>query len=111
MGKTALVTTNWSSDPYDVLDRREEEMKGEHWKPLIENGLRVFRFQRNMASAWVIINSLLNRTNNLDLQIGVDSTEGESLYFVCHENPDSKTSPDPRKIKESLISKFKRFFI
>ena len=65
-----------------VLERREEEMKGEHWKTLIDNGLQVRRFHRDKSSAWNIINHLLrgmqsisivmqltDADNRLDLQI------------------------------------------
>ena len=75
MQMTVLVTTNWPSDLNDVLERREEEMKGEHWKTLIEKGLDVRRFQRDSDSAWDIINHLLQGVpsiladNRLDLQI------------------------------------------
>ena len=72
MPKTVLVTTNWPSDHDDVLVRRENEMKGEHWKSLIEKGLEVRQFQRNEPSAWDIINFLLQRNsadNRLDLRI------------------------------------------
>ena len=80
MPKTVLVTTNWPSDRNVVFERREEEMKSEHWKTLIEKGLDVRRFQQNRDSAWDIINHLLEGIpsifsrrndidNRLDLQI------------------------------------------
>jgi hypothetical protein len=83
MPKTVLVTTNWPSDPNAVnavLERREEEMRGEHWKTLIEKGLDVRRFQRNRESALDIVGRLLqdipsilpqrnHDDNSLDLQI------------------------------------------
>ena len=59
MLKTVLVTTNWPSDRDAVLEHREKEMKGEHWKTLIENGLDVRRFQRTRSSAWDVIHPLL----------------------------------------------------
>ena len=59
MPRTVLVTTNWPLDRNAVLEEREAEMKGEHWKMLIEKGLEVCRFQRNQSSAWSIINLLL----------------------------------------------------
>jgi len=77
--KTVLVTTNWPSDPDDVLDRREEEMKSDHWKTLTDKGLQVCRFQRDYSSAWGIINSLLGHTNDLDPQIVVVVAEMEKF--------------------------------
>ena len=80
-----LVTTNWPSDSDTLLERREEEMKGEHWKTLIEKGLQVHRFHRDKSSAWNIINQLLrgmqsisvvmqlsDADNRLDLQIQME---------------------------------------
>ena len=85
MRKTVLVTTNWPSDSDTLLERREEEMKGEHWKTLIEKGLQVHRFHRDKSSAWNIINQLLrgmqsisvvmqlsDADNRLDLQIQME---------------------------------------
>jgi len=70
MPKTVLVTTNWPSNPDAILEQREKEMRGEHWKTLIGNGLQVHRFQQTRSSAWDIINLLLQRNENqLDLQI------------------------------------------
>ena len=70
MQNAVLVTTRWPSHRDDVLERREEEMKGEHWKSLIDKGLDVRRFQRTRFSAWDVINLLLQRNeNHLDLQI------------------------------------------
>ena len=76
MPKTVLVTTNWPSDRNVVLERREEEMKDEHWKSLIEKGLDVRRFQRNRDSAWDILGhllegipSVLSRRNDIDKRL------------------------------------------
>jgi hypothetical protein len=73
MPKTVLATTNWPSGLSADLERREEEMKSEHWNTLIEQGLDVRRFQRNRDSAWGIIGhllqgipSILRQRNDLD---------------------------------------------
>jgi hypothetical protein len=56
-----LVTTKWPSDRDALLEQREEEMKGKHWKTLIEKGLEVRRFQPELpSSAWDVINLLLH---------------------------------------------------
>ena len=69
MPRTVLVTTKWPSDDNVVLERREEEMKGEHWKTLIEKGLDVRRFQQNRDSAWGIISHLLEGIPSTLLQV------------------------------------------
>ncbi|KIM39593.1 hypothetical protein M413DRAFT_193716 [Hebeloma cylindrosporum] len=61
--KTLIVTTNWPSCSDAFLEKREQEMKEEHWKTLIDNGLQVWRFQGNYSSAWRVINSLIHRIN------------------------------------------------
>ena len=85
MQKTVLVTTNWPPHRDDILERREEEMKGEHWKTLIKKGFDVRRFQENPSSAWDVISlllrgipSILQRTdadNSLDIQIQIVLTK------------------------------------
>ncbi|KAJ3516333.1 hypothetical protein NLJ89_g1186 [Agrocybe chaxingu] len=72
--KTELVTTNWESNNKEVLERRESEMKAEHWKTLIDKGVKVQRFQRDSGSrsAWDVLNTLLGHIDVdklLDLQI------------------------------------------
>ena len=59
MKKTVLVTTNWDSGTYDELCKRENEMKEEHWRSIIQKEGKVHRFLRNGKSAWDIINILL----------------------------------------------------
>lgn len=69
MPKTALVTTNWTSGPdeSDVLIQRENEMKANHWKAFIDEGLRVFQFRQKSSEAWGIINHLLDHMSDLDI--------------------------------------------
>ncbi|KIM39590.1 hypothetical protein M413DRAFT_193656 [Hebeloma cylindrosporum] len=63
MRKTVIVTTNWPSCSDPILEKREQEMKDEHWKTLIEAGLQVRRFQGDSSSAWRVIDSLLDGIN------------------------------------------------
>jgi len=63
MRKTVIVTTNWPWYPDEDLDQREEEMKDDHWKTLIGNGLQVWRFLGHYNSAWAVINSLLHHVD------------------------------------------------
>jgi hypothetical protein len=99
MPKTALITTNWPLGPDNVLDRREEEMRAEHWKNLIDKGLRVCRFQLDYSSAWDVINSLLNHTNDVDLPIlSFVAEESKLLCFVREEIPDPEICPNFTRI-------------
>jgi hypothetical protein len=67
MPKTALVTTNWPSGPDDILIQRENEMKANHWKAFIDQGLRVFQFHQEFSEAWGVINYLLNHMGDRDV--------------------------------------------
>ncbi|KAJ3516334.1 hypothetical protein NLJ89_g1187 [Agrocybe chaxingu] len=62
IGKMILVTTNWEASVSGALERREMEMKSDHWKNLLENGAAVRRFHPiSLSSAWDIIDTLLRR--------------------------------------------------
>ncbi|CAA7262284.1 unnamed protein product [Cyclocybe aegerita] len=62
IGKTILVTTNWGASVLEAFERREMEMKSDHWKDLLENGAVVHRFHPvSLSSAWDIIGTLLQR--------------------------------------------------
>lgn len=60
--KVALVTTMW-----DKIAQREKGIKREeclnnmYWKPLIDAGASVHRFENTSQSAWSIINAILGR--------------------------------------------------
>lgn len=102
MPKTALVTTNWSSDPDGILVQREHEMKETHWKAFIDEGLRVFRFHQTPSEAWNIINYLLDHTNNSDVPFPMAiADESKWLYSVRRENPDPNISS---KFSQNLIA-------
>jgi hypothetical protein len=58
--KVALVTTMWNQ-----IHRREDGVKREeclnntYWKPLLDAGASVHRFENTSQSAWSIINAIL----------------------------------------------------
>jgi len=58
--KVALVTTMW-----DQIHRREDGIKCEeclnntYWKPLLDTGASVHRFENTSQSAWSIITAIL----------------------------------------------------
>ena len=90
--KVVFVTTNW--EPTHEKERREEELKGRHWKAMIKKGAGVHRFERNKQSALDIINSLLK---------GIESDgEYDSTYFqIQKELVDERIS-----IRETNAGKF-----
>ena len=106
--QTVLVTTNWPSDRNVVLERREEEMKGEHWKTLIEKGLDVRRFQRNRDSAWDIINNLLKGIPSVlsrrkDIDSHLDLQIQEKLIQLRMAIPETKAGQELRYTLKQLL--------
>jgi len=89
MPKTALVTTNWSSDTEAILVKREQEMKEIHWKAFIDEGLCIFHFHQTSSDAWDIINHLLDHMSNVDVPVAMTiADESKWLYSIYQENPD-----------------------
>jgi hypothetical protein len=57
--KTVLVTTMWSvADPENVL-RHEEEIRAAYWRPMIDLGSSMIRFEDTTQSAWHAVDLLL----------------------------------------------------
>jgi len=58
--KVALVTTMWNQI-YQREDgiKREECLNNTYWKPLLDAGASVHRFENTSQSAWSIINAIL----------------------------------------------------
>lgn len=52
-----LATTMWDQVQPDVGSKRENQLQTEFWKPMIERGSRVARFNSDFGSAWEIANS------------------------------------------------------
>jgi len=57
--KTVLVTTAWRSmDEAEELSR-EDTLRNEHWKSMLEQGSNMVRYEETAQSAWGIVNLLL----------------------------------------------------
>lgn len=56
--RLVLVTTMWSCVPLDVGRRREESLKNDYWKGLIDRNAKVARFDATFESAQNIIRSV-----------------------------------------------------
>jgi hypothetical protein len=58
-----LVTTNWdqlnAENIYDG-DVHEQQLRYKYWRPLLNNGSKMLRFENTCFSAWDIINSFPN---------------------------------------------------
>ncbi|KAG9312307.1 hypothetical protein JVU11DRAFT_7618 [Chiua virens] len=60
-----MVTTMWDMvKDNNVAERREAELKGDFWKPLLDGGASAFRFNNLPQSAQAVINPLLDATED-----------------------------------------------
>jgi hypothetical protein len=55
-----LVTTKWAEVTPELGNRREDELKTTYWKEMVDSGSRVERFEDTSASAWKIVDMILD---------------------------------------------------
>jgi chromosome condensin MukBEF ATPase and DNA-binding subunit MukB len=60
MPHVKFVTTMWCYVPEELGTRRQEELKGEVWREMLDDGCSVQRFENTYQSAWRIIGKLRN---------------------------------------------------
>jgi len=58
--KIVLVTTMWSSN-VAAEEKREEAIRTNYWKKMLDGGSGMVRFENTTESAWHVVNSLLQR--------------------------------------------------
>ena len=56
-----LVTTMWSQANKDKGLLREDELKNKYWKPMLDLGSRIMRFEGSHQSAWIIVDAVVGR--------------------------------------------------
>jgi len=97
--KVVFVTTSWQMDAPDDHERREEQLKSSHWKPMIDEGADVRRFLETGDSAWEILKIFLHRVDHqadigrlliqqevVDRRLPVPDTEaGKALLLTLQE--------------------------
>ncbi|RXW12388.1 hypothetical protein EST38_g13465 [Candolleomyces aberdarensis] len=67
--KVVLVTSKWGRDSERDFHKREGELKGKHWKTMMDGGARVERLVsgEEQASAWGIVRSILDRVETREI--------------------------------------------
>lgn len=60
-----LVTTMWDQVNDEQGSRREEELRDKFWKPMLEPGAHMRRFQGTEQSALEIIDSIISRPQTM----------------------------------------------
>jgi hypothetical protein len=58
-----LTTTKWGAVDDKAGKRREEQLSSELWKPMLDRGSRICRFDHTPASAQAILDSICNNYN------------------------------------------------
>jgi len=100
LGKVVFVTTGWQTDALDDRERREEQLKSSHWKPMIDEGANTRRFVGTGDSSWEILKIFLEHADSLagmdslliqqevvDRQLPVPDTEaGKALLSALQES-------------------------
>lgn len=101
LSNIALVTTMWSEIPNssDVGERRERELKNDHWRDLLRMGCQYKRFDDSHKSAWSIINMIAVQDSS-----GV-ATELDGRFRTVMEGEQERINDEEVK-KKSLMSKF-----
>ena len=60
-----LATTMWDKlSRFDNGDERENGLKEEYWKGMIDHGAAVERFLNTSDSAWSIVDNIVNKNNH-----------------------------------------------
>ncbi|KAI0491089.1 hypothetical protein F4859DRAFT_460264 [Xylaria cf. heliscus] len=73
LANVVLATTMWSTLPdIDAGRRREAELRGNFWRHMIDNGSEVFRQDRDVESAKVIVQHIISRQSFVALDIQRD---------------------------------------
>jgi hypothetical protein len=97
-----LCTTMWSHIDKEVGDSREEQLKSEFWKDLIDNGAMVERFDGSHESAIAIIDNSLRRASADNTILGIQ------LESINEQKPLSETEAG-RVALEELQSTLQKY--
>ena len=61
--RTLLTTTMWGNISEDTGRRRQIDLETNCWKPMIEGGSSVVRFDNTFESAWRVVQKLLESSD------------------------------------------------
>lgn len=93
-----FVTTKWQISPManvresELQHQREAELKTKHWKPMIDHGSRVERYDGTSKSARLIISILLNQARIMRFNVPQQAKQAEhGDHQLSVEDDKSKT--------------------
>lgn len=99
-----LVTTMWTGSDYVVACNREDELRTSFWKPLIDRGSSVARFDGTVQSAWEIVKKLQVQTASpLEVPQGVQVLLTEEIVEKRLELNETSSGITLQKELERLL--------
>ncbi|KAF7771555.1 hypothetical protein Agabi119p4_5866 [Agaricus bisporus var. burnettii] len=100
--RVILTTTMWPEDQSDFYDafRRQEELRDDYWKFMIDKGSRVEPFSGTQASAWSILDNLV-KENRRAIQIQ------KELSKSWKDVPDTKAGKQLQRFNGTVIQQQK----
>lgn len=64
-----LTTTMWRPNKKDSEELREQELRTEYWKGMVDKGCRIARFYKTFKSAWAVVDIIVgNEAHSLLIQ-------------------------------------------
>jgi len=103
-----IATTMWGDvRRMDIAVHREEELKREYWKDLLDRGCRAKRFNDTYESAWDIVGRLPDKKSRVTLALPSEIARGKLLSETAAgiENHEEQTT-----VSKGLKGIFRRFF-
>lgn len=101
--RLVLVTTMWACVPPDVGKRREEGLKNNCWKGLLEKNAKVARFDANFESAQNIIRSVYEPARgSVDLQ-QANHDQPTSMHRGLQKRGSSDIKPTPSYTPTAIL--------
>ena len=99
-----LVTTFWSElARKDIGTQREQELKNDYWRDLLEMGCKYGRFRDSNESAWEIINTVT-------VQDSLQEANKMQGRFVIAQEQERRREILEEAQRKTLSSRILRFF-
>jgi hypothetical protein len=109
MPNVVIATTMWGNVSADEGKQREEELKEQFWKGILDNGGRTERFNGTQESAWDIIGSIMHTTSSTTLLIQEEIVDGRRSLLKTKAGTHAEEKR--LKVPKGLMNIFRNFFL
>ncbi|KAI6107655.1 hypothetical protein EDD16DRAFT_89270 [Pisolithus croceorrhizus] len=110
-----LVTTMWDEADGESGNERLAELEGDHWKPMLESGSTILRYQNTPESATELLRAVLSKKPNQIQSAGAFlptgpggirdyATIGKRLAFSQNDAAPHKVAYEAREVQLSELS-------